>query len=119
MFTWLYFFWALLPLTLLFQVVKSSIRKLLKRPGREYPLNYLRQFVFSVVGLAIAIALDHYLWDAVADLVLPGVEKSGILSFLIYPAVLLVMGRVAAQFEPTYVPTISRQLREKMEYSTR
>jgi len=87
-----YFIWAILPLIFLFLVTQEYLRRVFKKHGKEDIGNYLKQFLYTVIALALAIVFDKYAFPSIADSVLPGrPQETTIISWLLYPLVIVVM----------------------------
>lgn len=91
MFSWLYLFWVLLPLTFLMLFLWAISKKKFGVAGKENAWTYLNQCMFTAVGLAIAIYLDIHTLPAIYEAVpLQDFLDVSIPRFLLYPAVLLL-----------------------------
>ncbi len=86
----LYFIWALLPLVLLWSVLRAAGKKVVKTGGRESPAFYSKQLAFSVVMLAVAILIDKQFFEELAPTLSDiGIEPR-IVRWLIYPAIMTI-----------------------------
>lgn len=103
----LYVFWALLPAGFLVLLMKSSWRRARGRlSASETPIDHLSQFVFTAAALAVAIVLNEFSLDAIMSVLTSLgflVEKS-VVSWLIYPAVLLCGALVNEFVKPKKKP---------------
>lgn len=85
----IYFFWALLPVALLFFGINASLKRVGKNPTKEYPKDYFKQVFFCGIILAIAIAFDLYAFDLVISFLPVDPQFIGVIRFFVYPAFLL------------------------------
>jgi hypothetical protein len=97
MFEFLYFIWVLLPLFLFWQLCFSTTKTVANAGTREYPKSHLKQFIYSVIMLVVAIVIDRTLYETLR----PTLDSYGleprIFRWLIYPA-MLTAGAAAQQW---------------------
>lgn len=99
MFSILYVFWFLFPLTFFFLWIWSVLKPLFKVPGREDSKSYFSQFVFCLVGFWIAIAIDQTENFAnLVDSLSYGMLDLKVARFLLYPVVLVLMAYIQKLF---------------------
>lgn len=86
-----YFIWLLLPLALGLLCLWSQAKRSFKMQGQEDPKDYFKQFLFVVVGYALALGIDKGFGESALDAFPDQEENIGIARWLIYPAILLGM----------------------------
>ena len=94
-----YWIWALLPLTLLFITLRAIAKRVLKRPGIEYPGDYIKQVIYTTVFLFVAIGIDRFLLDDFLSTIPLGDADPRIIRWLLYPAVLGIAAYVQHIFD--------------------
>ena len=89
-----HYIWALLPTALIVIALRGYWRKTFQSGLRDYPTDSLKQGIYCVVLLVVAIAIDRSVFDDIfAALPLDGVDPR-IPRWLIYPALLSVAAAI-------------------------
>ena len=94
-----YMIWGLLPFALFALTARAMAKKVLKRPGREYAQDYVKQAVFCSVVLAVAIVIDKYWADDLLGSIPLGDADPRIFKWLLYPALLGVVAYIQHIFD--------------------
>ena len=86
-----YFVWILLPLALGLLTAWAQMKKSFKMSGQEDPRDYLKQFIFVLVGFLAAVGLDKVSSDWLYENIPLEEVDIDIARWLIYPALLVAM----------------------------
>lgn len=89
-----YFVWILLPLALGLLTAWAQMKRSFKMPGQEDPKDYLRQFLFVLIGFVLALAIDKTSADWLYENIPVEEVDIDIARWLIYPALLVAMSYV-------------------------
>ena len=119
MFHVVYVLWGLLPFVLFLMTLRAWFRIVMKRPGREYPLRYLKQAIYTSVVLALAIFTDQWFVDDLLDFVGGGMLHNDIIRFAWYPALLTVLGILQKPIDGKEKRVFSDDLRARMRLPAR
>ncbi len=115
----MYFVWGLIPFWLFLFSVKAVFRRVMKRPGKEYPIFYFQQGLFASVALAVAIVIDQYWLEPIFHFVGLGWVNIPIVAYALYPLILLGFSMLQKPFEESDRPHVSDELRGKMRLAKR
>lgn len=86
----LHYFWALLPFTFLMLFLWAISKKKFGVAGKENAGGYLSQFIFTSIGLVIAIYLEQNTLESLYEALPLDFIDIAIPRFLCYPAVLVL-----------------------------
>lgn len=103
MFQGIYVIWLLVPLFFVYSSLRAAIRKSLKRPGREYPGEFLNQAVFTAIALGVAIGIDQTVFEDIITLVGFDLVNVNVARWLLYPAVLVLLAYLNGYLKPKNV----------------
>ena len=95
----LYIIWAILPGILILLTLRASAKRVLKRPGREYPLDYAKQAAYCVVLLLVAIGIDRWFFDEMISSVYLGDADPRIFRWLLYPVIIGIAAYIQHIFD--------------------
>ena len=94
-----YYIWGLLPVALTVITLRAIVKRILKRPGREYAIDYGKQAAFCWVLLFAAIGIDQSFLDSILSEIPFGEADPRIFRWLLYPALLGVAAYIQHIFD--------------------